>query len=196
MAIPESVARFLLAAFRVVFWSFGAVVVVLSVLAAALAIWVSAARFLSWRTLSAEMVRERAEVYVERYLIDDVGVCIYVVRCDSGRARLEPVDVDEVDFDALRDRIWGRRFRNECPGQTANLGLHLVALNEVENEILSNQANARWAFATDRFGPRWTRFGGGAFSEEPWLRCTPEHYAFIRRGGVISASEPVTPEGE
>lgn len=162
----------------------------------ALYAWEPIGSFLSWRALDAETVQDRAEEYVLRYDFDHVAVCIYVVSCDSGRARLEPVNLNEVGFDALRDRIWGRRFRDECPGRTANLGLHLVPLETADDAISPGRENAYWAFGTDRFIPRWTRWNGGAFSEEPWQRCTPEHYAFVRSYGVIRPPDRPAPEGE
>jgi hypothetical protein len=121
-----------------------------------------------------------------------VAVCIYAVSCQSGRARLEPVNIEHADFDALRDRIWGRRFRAQCPGRTANLGLHLVPLEDPEDDITAQRpipygsSTAYWSFAGNVFLPRMTRWSGGAFSEGPWRPCTPEHYAFIRRDGNLT----------
>jgi hypothetical protein len=180
----------------VTFWTIVVLLGLPALLLGVLFAWEQIGSFLSWRALDAETVQDRAEEYVLRYDIEDVAVCIYVVGCESGRARLEPVDVDEVDFDALRDRIWGRRFHDECPGRTANLGLHLVPLESAEDEIFPSQVNAYWTFGTDRFIPRWTRVNGGAFSEEPWQRCMPGHYAFVRRNGIISAPDRPATEGE
>lgn len=152
--------------------------------------WDRAASFESWRTLHAGKVVAEAVDYTARHNIDNVAVCIYAVSCESGRARLEPVHVESVDFDALRDRIWGRRFRGECPGLTANLGLHIVPLEDRSERLQAWEEFGVWSFGTDGFGRKLSRFHGAAFSEGPWVRCTPDFHTFTRLRGQVEFASP------
>ncbi len=147
--------------------------------------------YTSWRALSSEHVFDAAQQYVEREYINTksydaseiIPVCVYAVTCDDVWARLAIVDdPDQFDFDALKRRIWARRFKGTCQGQTANLGLH----------VLHSQGSHRpgddlpiWNFYGDSFTSTRDRhwFFGGAFSDEPWERCSLDRAAYLIENG-------------
>lgn len=135
-------------------------------------------RLLQWQTLSKTEVVKGAEVFRRRYdlsarYLENAYVCLYVVSCESGRARLSPVtDIESWDFAATKATIWRRKFSDYCPGRTANFGLHWVDRSGAE--IPGFLETAYWSMSNDRFLMRHGRFNTGAFSEEPWQRCTPD----------------------
>lgn len=157
-------------------------------------------RYTSWRALSSEHVFDAAQQYVEREYIntkhyiskfqynnfetDNVSnvtaVCVYAVTCDDDRARLALIsDLDQFDFDALKRRIWARRFEGTCQGQTANLGLHVL---RSEDSVEQQYDFAVWTFYGDGFIPRQVLgrfFFSGAFSERPWERCSLDRAAYL-----------------
>ncbi len=144
------------------------------------------ARYDSWRTLDATTIRGEAIDYVERYRIDHVGVCVYSVNCDSAVAILTPIpNLEDHDFDLTRELIWARRFYGECTGRTANIGLHLVALEPELDPLRPYEETAWWSFGTDRFLRRSSSFSSGSFSVENWERCSPKNFAFTRIDGAI-----------
>ncbi|MGE0530536.1 MAG: hypothetical protein AB7G40_02365 [Hyphomonadaceae bacterium] len=130
-------------------------------------------RYYRFSTLS----KDEVVIQAERYIQDRAGghqmACVYAVRCDSNRARLEMVrDLAAWDFQETKATIWQRRFDSSfCAGRTTNLALHLVPMDgyEAQNDVLSH---ARWDFFLDRFIPRRGRFQSGAFTDQPWERCT------------------------
>lgn len=135
-------------------------------------------RISSWSNLSAEVVDQKVRWYLDNSAIDNssiTAVCVYVLSCDHNEARLKLVhDLDEVDFEALRDQIWDRRFRRTCEGRTANLGIHIYReLSETSSRYWHSD-HAIWSFNNNRFIPKHGRFSGGSFSEEPWERCSLE----------------------
>lgn len=167
-------------------WIFGTLLLLFATLLAFVGID-RFARYDSWRTLDAETIRNEAVNYVERYEIDDVGICVYAVTCDTGAAQLSLIpDLDAHDFEQTRELIWARRFDGECSGQTANVGLHIIPVSRRTREVEWYQRNAIWSFGTDRFLRKWGNHSSGAFSEEPWQRCTPDNFAFTRIDGEIT----------
>lgn len=141
-------------------------------------------RFWSWRSLSKGELVEEAVAYTEFYRVRDVGICVYVLDCSSGRARLHRVaDLDGWDLDRTLELIWERRFSDFCPGRTANIGLHLVSLSEGNQTLQSYNETARWSFGLDRFVSRQSRFQSGSFSEEPWERCAEPFFIATVPGG-------------
>ena len=130
-------------------------------------------RYQSWANLSKAELIESARWYV-RERAPGQKVCLYAVTCDKGRARLVLVkDVNAWDFEAARQLAWDRRFKDYCPGYTANFALEVA---EGGPEISWGSSKAVWSFYLDRFTPRMGRFHGPyAFSEEEAEPCTAEH---------------------
>lgn len=129
-------------------------------------------RYLNFTTLTKAHVVGQVHVYVHKHISSPVKyICVYEVDCSSEAAVLKLVDnIDTWDFEAAKTRIWDRRLKDTCSGHTANFGLHILT----SADELESRAHARWSFFGNGFAPKHTRFGGGAFSEEPWQRCTPE----------------------
>lgn len=144
-------------------------------------------RFLSWRSLSAETVEQKTQLYLDTRTFSPekvIAVCVYAVECSSGRAILKKMQQPErFDFQELRQTIWSRRFEKTCPGRTANLGLHIVRSSQ--DSIYNSSDHAIWSFYNDRFIPRLGRFSGGSFSEEPWDRCTVETATYSIQDGKM-----------
>lgn len=150
-------------------------------------------RYTSWRALSSEHVFDAAQQYVEQEYINKknydaseiIPVCVYAVACDDVWARLAIVnDPDQFDFDALKRRIWARRFKGTCQGQTANLGLHVL---HSQGSDRPGRDLAIWNF----YGDSFTRTGdlhwviGGAFTDEPWERCSIDRAAYLIENGAL-----------
>lgn len=150
-------------------------------------------RFSSWSNLSAETVDRKARRYLDSRAMENYpikAVCVYVLSCDHNEARLKLVrDFDEVDFEALRDQIWARRFRRTCEGRTANLGLHIYREPSESSSRFWHSDHAIWSFNNNRFVPKHGRFSGGSFSEEPWERCSPEKATYF-----LGSNDPVNSE--
>lgn len=130
-------------------------------------------RYYHFSTLSkAELVDQD-----ERYIQDRAGghqvACLYVVRCDGSRARLEMVrNLEAWDLEQTKATILHRRFDGSfCTGRTTNLALHLVPIDGHEPQM-DARSHARWAFRLDRFIPLRGRFQSGAFTDQPWVQCT------------------------
>jgi hypothetical protein len=138
-------------------------------------------RYWNFTTLTKAHVVEEARAYARERLSSPVTyICIYEVDCSGEAAVLRLVEnIDTWDFEAAKTRIWDRRFNNTCSGRTSNFGLHILA----GADEIDSKTHARWFFFGNRFYPKHTRFGGGAFSEEPWERCTSER-ATIRLQSV------------
>jgi hypothetical protein len=140
----------------------------------------TATRYYDFSTLSKAEIIDQAH----KYILDRAGgkqmACVYVVRCDNNRARLEMVtDLNAWDLEATKATIFHRRLNGDyCSGRTTNIALHLVPLEGREPQIEA-AAHARWSFFNDRFVPQLGRFQSGSFSDQPWERCTPER-AVIR----------------
>lgn len=130
-------------------------------------------RYYHFSTLSKDEVVIQAGRYIQDRAGGNQMACLYEVRCDGGRARLEMVrDLATWDFEQTKATIWERRFDGSfCTGRTTNLALHLIPTegHEAQMDALSH---ARWAFGLDRFIPRSGRFQSGAFTDQPWERCT------------------------
>lgn len=150
-------------------------------------------RYTSWRALSSEHVFDAAQRYVEREYINTksydaseiIPVCVYAVACDDVWARLAIVDdPDQFDFGALKRRIWARRFKGTCQGQTANLGLHVL---HSQGSDRPGRDLAIWNFYGDSFSRTGDRhwFIGGAFSDEPWERCSIDRAAYLIENGAL-----------
>ena len=137
-----------------------------------------ASRYISWKHLSAEVLQDKTSWYLENRAWDRssiTAVCIYIVSCEENRARLVIVeDLEAIDFDDLRRRIWNRRFDDLCRGRTSNLGLHLLREPAAEANDYWHSDQAIWSFYNNRFIPKHGRFSGRAFSQEPWERCSFE----------------------
>ena len=134
-------------------------------------------RYSSWRDLSKQELVDSANSYIRNYVREN-RACLYAVVCKDGRAKLELVkDIDAFDLDAARQLAWDRRFKNACPGRSANFGLKLAA-GDAENASLDRWAV--WSFYNDRFIPNQTRFSAHAFSEAPVEPCTA---GFVVTGG-------------
>ena len=136
-------------------------------------------RALNWWSLTKGEIVGGAQAYRERYgthnpsYLSNAYACLYVVSCDGGRAHLVRVtNPENWDFEATRSTIWNRRFSSTCPGRTANFGLHWIDASGAD--IPDHLETAYWSFHNDRFVSRLGRFHSGAFSEEPWQRCTPD----------------------
>jgi hypothetical protein len=133
-----------------------------------------ALKYLHFSALTKERLMQETHTYIRDRAGGDQMACLYVVQCDGDRARLELVqEIDSWDFDAAKNRIWRRRFSNYCTGRTTNLALHLIPHEGHEPQI-DALAHARWSFFNDRFIPLRGRFQSGAFTDQPWERCTPE----------------------
>ncbi|MCL9982206.1 MAG: hypothetical protein NBV60_03510 [Erythrobacter sp.] len=130
-------------------------------------------RYQSWSNLSKKELVESARWYV-RERAPGQKVCLYAVTCDKGRPRLVLVkDVNAWDIEAARQLAWDRRFKDYCPGYTANFALEVA---EGGPEIVWERKRAVWSFYLDRFTPRMGRFHGPhAFSEKEAEPCTAEH---------------------
>lgn len=130
------------------------------------------ARYASWAGLSKAEVVAAADAYVREYAPGQKA-CLYTVVCNKGRARLELVrDVDRWDIEAMRQLAWDRRFKNACPGYTANLGL-VVAEGALPEDDAAREAV--WSFYRDRFVRTMQSNGPPlAFSEKPVEPCTAE----------------------
>jgi len=127
---------------------------------------------LHFRQLSKQKVIAEANNYIERHSESRRIACLYVVSCEGGRARLAIVpDVNGWDIGQTKARIWRRRFSDHCAGATANIGLQL-APEPGGSDVGDSMDQARWSFFNDRFVPLRSRASHGAFSEEPWERCT------------------------
>lgn len=136
-------------------------------------------RYFSWKSLSEDKIVDSIAAYDRRYGVTDPFLgsyaCLYVVECDKNGARLSLInDIEELDFKALKQRIWDRRFKNYCTGAVTNLGL------EFSPAIPSPNRYARWSFYNDRFIPRSGRFQSGAFSVREWESCTKENAIYFR----------------
>lgn len=138
-------------------------------------------RYSSWSNLSKQELVDSARSYIRNY-VGENRACLYAVVCKSGRAKLELVkDIEAFDLDAARQLAWDRRFKNVCPGQTANFGLAIAAGGA---ETASSNQLAVWSFSSDRFIPHWGRFiEFHAFSETPVEPCTTD---FVITGGPLA----------
>tara|TARA_B100000678_G_scaffold95898_1_gene80188 strand:- start:16177 stop:16701 length:525 start_codon:yes stop_codon:yes gene_type:complete len=162
-----------------VLWKFGIAIAAipgLFILGIALPYGVTA---FNWFTLSKAELVSGVESFRWRYdgpnysSLGNAYACLYAVSCETDRPKLVPItDLENWDFKSTKSTIWKRRFSNECPGRTANFGLHWVDASD--SEIPGFLENAYWSFFNDRFLMRHGRFNSGSFSEEPWQRCTPE----------------------
>lgn len=133
-------------------------------------------RLVHFRLLNKDRVVREAEAYVrDRTRDPHQKACLYVVRCDGQRARLERVtNTDTLDFEALKRTIWHRRTDTTyCPGRTVNIALHLIP-DDGHDPELESTSHAVWSFYNNRFIPRWGRFHSSTFSDQPWEACTPE----------------------
>lgn len=129
-------------------------------------------RYASWALLDKPKVVAAAQDYVRDHAPGQ-KVCLYTVACDEQRARLVLVkDVAAWDVEATRQIAWDRRFRDSCPGYTANLGLAVAEGGPPGREEVREAA---WSFYNDGFVPT-VRYNGPplSFSEEPAEPCTPE----------------------
>jgi len=145
-------------------------------------------RYQSWRGISHSRMPDAAQWYISnraQYVSDVRAICFYALDCDDDHARLALVrNLDGYDFEALRERIWARRFGGTCQGYTANVGLHI--LRSQDSAEHSNFDHAIWSFYHNRFIPvRGHRNIGGAFSEEPYERCSMDGAAFLVENGVV-----------
>ena len=108
------------------------------------------------------------------------ALCVYALDCSGDRARLAIIsDIYQFNFGSLRQRIWARRFKGICQGQTANLGLQIVRQDSARPEL---QDQAVWSFTNNRFISRNIRWA--AFSEEPWERCSAKNATFLVEKGA------------
>lgn len=144
-------------------------------------------RYISWRALSPTLISESSQWYMENRAndVDDIiAICVYALDCAENSARLTIVpDPDQYDFETLRQLIWARRFNGTCIGQSANLGLHLLRSSLSDGNPGSDRAI--WSFYLNRFIPKSGNWSGGAFSEEPWERCSMERAAYSVEEGVL-----------
>ena len=143
-------------------------------------------RYKSWRELSPALISDASQWYIINRA-SDIGrvtaICVYALDCSTDHARLAIVpNLDDYDFEALRQLIWDRRFAGICEGQSANLGLHLV--RSQNSGKYKHSDHAIWSFYNNRFIPMHGNWSGGAFSEEPWERCSMEGAAFLVQNGV------------
>ena len=133
-------------------------------------------RYVNWRNLSAELLNEKISWYLENRAGDQASIsaaCLYIVACEDDIARLVIAeDIESIDFELLRSRIWDRRFSGICEGRTSNLGLHIIRNSTATTSAYSTSDHAIWSFYNNKFIPKQGRFSGGAFSEEPWERCS------------------------
>lgn len=145
-------------------------------------------RYRSWQALSPTHITETTQWYLENRApqsSDIIAVCVYAVDCSGDWARLALIrDLDQYDFDALRDRIWARRFDGVCTGRTANLGLSL--LSSSDDNTNRGHYDAVWSFYHNRFISRFNAWRFPAFSLEPWERCTIENATYNVRDGVLT----------
>lgn len=131
------------------------------------------ARYASWAGLDKARVLAAAGDYVRDHAPGQ-KVCLYRVACDERRARLVLVrDAAALDVEAVLQIAWDRRFRDTCPGYTANLGLAMAEGGPPEREEVREAA---WSFYADRFVPTVRSNGAPlSFSEQPAEPCTPEY---------------------
>lgn len=130
-------------------------------------------RYASWAGLSKTEVVAAADAYVREYAPGQKA-CLYTVVCDKGRARLELVkDVDRWDIEAMRQLAWDRRFKDACPGYTANLALEIAGADDTS--LYEGYKRPVWSFYRDSFVAEWnTSSVWYAFSEQPAEPCTAE----------------------
>ena len=149
----------------------------------------SAVRLYNFSALTHDELVREARVYVDQRADGRQAACLYVVRCDGGRARLGLVPaLTAPELEAAKGDIWHRRTSGFCPGRTTNIGLQLIPETAGKPQIESISL-ARWSFFNDRFIPRSGRFQSGSFSDEPWEPCTLER-ALIRSPGAPTPQTP------
>lgn len=145
-------------------------------------------RYKSWRALSQGHISDAAQWYITNRAFDPSGItaiCLYALSCDEDRAHLVMVsDLDQYDFEKLKQQIWMRRFQGVCQGRTANLGLHF--LRSHDNHVVRSSDHAIWSFYNDKFIPTQGHWNiAGAFSEESVKRCSIDTATFIIEQGVL-----------
>lgn len=142
----------------------------------------SVVRLYNFSTLTQDKLVREARVYVDQRADGRQAACLYVVRCDGGRARLGLFPaLTATELEAAKGDILHRRTSGFCSGRTTNIGLKLIPEATGEPQIESISLS-RWSFFNDRFIPRSGRFQSGSFSDEPWEPCTLER-ALIRSPG-------------
>ena len=144
-------------------------------------------RYMSWRSLSSARISEEVQWYIDNRAQkrgDIFAICVYALNCRDNRAHLEIVpSPDQYEFDTLRQLMWARRFKGACPGQSANLGLHVLRVSGAER--FGGSDHAIWSFFNNGFIPREGHWSGGAFSEEPWERCSTGKAAYLLEEGQL-----------
>jgi len=149
-------------------------------------VWDKATRYISWSTLTKAEIVKDTKSYVRNYIRAEGDVCLYVVDCGQGEARLKLIkDFSTWDLKTDKDIIWQRRFSDVCEGRTTNIGLvfipnePLTSLDGFPPILNTATSHARWSFYLDRFVPRLGRFQSGSFSQKyPFELCTHEK-AFV-----------------
>ena len=135
--------------------------------------------YLHFTSLTKERLVGEAEIYIRDRAGGDQMACLYVVQCEGGHAHLELVpDMSALDLRGAKERIWRRRFSDYCSGQSTNFGLQLIPRPGHEAQI-DAVSHARWVFFNDRFIPQHNNRESGAFTDQPWERCTPQR-AIVR----------------
>ena len=136
--------------------------------------YIYGSRYVNWRSLDVQEVRSSAITYAAQHDLQLSNMCLYEVRCDEDGAYLHMItELEDWDVDALRERIWERRFdESYCTGATANIAIEVYPTDQPEVQ------RAVWWFGDNRFHQTSTGFSFTAFSRRSWQACTPEHSIF------------------
>ncbi len=131
-------------------------------------------RYFNWRSLDVQDVRSSAISYAARHDFHLYNICLYEVRCDDQGAYLQLIsELEGWDVNALRHRIWRRRFnKNYCSGATANIAIEVYPTDQ------PGTRRAVWSFGDNGFHPSLSRFYSASFSHRSAEACTPEHSPF------------------
>lgn len=129
-------------------------------------------RYSSWRDLSLPTLKSSALAYY-----NGAAVCLYVVDCASGVARLRLVRNDAaLDLEALKATIWRRRFERYCEGRTENIVIDTPRGGQGSNN------DARWSFFNNRFITNHGHFQGSSASVYPFESCRKDNVTWWSDG--------------
>jgi hypothetical protein len=159
---------------RNVFYFAVFIILTISIVIGSVIAYEDGSRYFNWRSLNVQEVRSSAITYAARHNFQLSNMCLYEVRCDETGAYLHLVsDLENWDVNALRERVWRRRFnKTYCTGATANIAI------EAYPYVLSESRRAVWSFGDNGFHPTLSRFYSAAFSHRNAEACTPEHSIF------------------
>lgn len=132
--------------------------------------------YASWKNLSKAKIVKKANFYIDNRA-REYEACFYAVTCETGRPALNLItSLDNWDLARTKKLTWDRRFKETCPGRTANFGLELIPRTKDQKATYPSREYAVWSFYNDRFIPQKGRFHGPFhFSEVEHEPCTARH---------------------